>query len=76
MTSAIISTKGFLGGKPRIRGTRMSVDVINSYLSSGCDVEDIKKDYPHLTKKQIKAAMDYLDDKLHKERNKLEIQAA
>lgn len=74
--NAIVSDKNYLGGKPRIRGTRMSVDVINSYFSSGCGIVDIKRDYPHLTKTQIRAAMDYLDEKIDRERSKLDLKAA
>lgn len=74
--NAIISHKDFLGGKPRIRNTRMSVDVISSYLASGYGIKDIKRDYPNLTNKQIEAAIDYIDQQIHKERGKLELRAA
>ena len=70
--SPIVSNKEFLGGKPRIRNTRMSVDVIASYLSNGYGITEIKHDYPHLTKKQIQVAIDYLDNIIHKERAKLD----
>lgn len=72
--NAIVKNKAILGGKPRLRHTRMSVEVVNSYLSCGYSIDDIKKDHPYLSVKQIKAAMDYLDNNLHKERTKLETQ--
>lgn len=57
----IMSTKTILGGKKRIAGTRISVDLVASYLSQGYGVVELKRDYPHLTIEQIQAAIDYLD---------------
>ena len=69
--TAIVNSKGILGGKPRISGTRMSVDVISNYLTHGYGTKEIKKDYPHLTDDQIIAAFDYLDKKVSVERKHL-----
>ncbi len=74
--SAIVSNKNILSGKPRIQNTRMSVNIISSYLASGYGIKDIKRDYPHLTDEQIKAAINYLDQRIHKERGKLELRTA
>lgn len=71
--SPVVSNKDFLGGRMRLRGTRMAIEVINNYLSNGYGVKDIKRDYPHLTKKQIKDAIEYLDKQIHKEKSKLEL---
>ena len=59
----IISTKSVLGGKPRIAGTRISVDLIYNYIKDK-NIDRISKDYPHLSKSQIKAALDYLDKRI------------
>lgn len=67
----VISTKNILGGKKRISGTRISVDLVASYLTNGNGVKDIKESYPHLTNKQIFIALEYLDNKIHKEKIKL-----
>lgn len=61
----VISTKTILGGKKRIAGTRISVDVIANYLSQGYGIAEIRRDYPHLTNEQIQAAIDYLDRQVH-----------
>lgn len=74
--SPIICNKNYLGGKPRIRGTRMSVDIIATYFSSGYGLSKIKKDYPQLTDKQIMSALDYLDKQIHSEKEKFELQTA
>lgn len=48
-----------LGGKPIIRGTRISVELILSLVASGLTINDIIEEYPHLKKSDIKAAIDY-----------------
>ena len=48
-----------LGGKPILRGTRISVEFILELLSSGMSSEEIIKEYPHLSKEDILAAIHY-----------------
>ena len=72
---SIVSNKEIFGGKPIIRGTRISVDLIGSYLNAGRSIGDIKRDYPHLSDQEIKAALDYIIQKTKAERTKLEPQA-
>lgn len=67
----IVKTKNVLGGKPRIEGTRISVDLIGSYISVGCGVDQIRRDYPQLTNQQIGSALDYLTDQIGSERGKI-----
>ena len=55
----IISDPKILGGKPIIAGTRISVELILDRVASGMSVTEILKDYPHLTAKQIQAAISY-----------------
>lgn len=70
--TAIITSKGILGGKPRISGTLMSVDAISDYLTHGYGVKEIKRDYPHFTDSQIDIALKYLEKKVAEERKSLE----
>ena len=72
---SIVSKKEIFGGKPIIKGTRISVDLIGDYLNSGKSIEDIKRDYPDLSDKEIKSALDYIIKKTRSERTKLEPQA-
>jgi uncharacterized protein (DUF433 family) len=44
-------------GKPCIKGTRISVADILSWLASGMTQEQILEDYPKLTKEDILAAL-------------------
>lgn len=70
----IVSKKDIFGGKPIIKGTRISVDLIGDYLNFGKSVKDIKRDYPNLSDKEIKSALDYIIKKARSERTKLEPQ--
>ena len=48
-----------MGGKPCIRGTRVTVGAIVGLVASGCTTEDILNDYPYLTAADIKEALSY-----------------
>lgn len=72
----IVQTKTILGGKPRIAGTRTSVELIGAYIGSGLTIKDIKKDYPHLTNKEISVALKYYENRIDDERAKLEPKTA
>lgn len=55
----IISDPQILSGKPVITGTRISVELILDRVASGMSVKEILRDYPHLSAKQIQAALSY-----------------
>lgn len=59
MEDLIVSNPGILGGKPCIRGTRISVEFVLELLASGATQEEILRTYPHLTAEQLKAALSY-----------------
>ena len=46
-------------GKPVIKGTRITVELILKKLAEGATVENILESYNHLTKEDIFAAIDY-----------------
>jgi len=48
-----------LGGKPIIKGTRISVQFILELLSAGMEIDEILEQYPHLQREDILAALDY-----------------
>lgn len=48
-----------LGGKPVIRGTRIPVYLILELLANGWSVDDILREYPHLTREDVLAAIRY-----------------
>lgn len=48
-----------LGGKPCIKGTRISVEFILELVASGGNQDDIVRDYPHLTMTDVEQALRY-----------------
>lgn len=55
----IISDPKILGGKPIIAGTRISVELIMSFLSAGMSIKDILAEYTELKRTEVLAAIDY-----------------
>ena len=51
-------------GKPVIRGTRLTVELILRRLSEGAGEEDLMEAYPRLTREDIQAAIRYAADTL------------
>ena len=51
-------------GKPVIRGTRLTVELILRKLSEGASEKDLMEAYPKLTREDIKAAIRYAADTL------------
>jgi len=47
----IVSPPDLLGGKPCVRGTRLSVELILELLASGSTRQEILAAYPQLTKR-------------------------
>ena len=46
-------------GKPVIRGTRITVELVMRRVSQGATVEALLEDYPHLTRAGVLGALDY-----------------
>jgi len=55
----IAYNKKILGGKPIIKGTRISIEFILELLASGMEPEQIIKEYPSLKKQDILAVLEY-----------------
>lgn len=54
---------GKRGGKPCIRGMRITVYDVLEYLASGMSQEEVLKDFPYLTKEDILACLSYAADR-------------
>lgn len=54
-------------GKPVIKGTRITVELILKKLSEGMTKSDLIKAYPHLKKEDILAALSYSAEVISKE---------
>ncbi len=55
----ITANPDIFGGKPIIRGMRISVELILSLLAQGERVEDIIDDYPDLEPDDVRACLAY-----------------
>ena len=53
-------------GKPCIRGMRISVYDVLSWLAAGMTTQEIIEDYSELTEEDIQACLAYAADKEHK----------
>jgi uncharacterized protein (DUF433 family) len=51
-------------GKPVIRGTRITVELILRKLGEGATPRDLLESYPHLTEDDVQAAIMYAADTL------------
>ena len=46
-------------GKPVIRGTRITVEIILEKIAAGCPIEEVLAAYPRLTRDDVLAALAY-----------------
>ncbi len=58
---------GKRGGKPCIRGMRMTVYDVLEYLAAGMTTEQILSDFPYLTAEDIRACLQYAADREHQQ---------
>lgn len=70
MNERITIDPDVLAGKPIVRGTRLSVEFVVGLLANGWTVEDLVKEYDHLTREDIQACLTYAhqllaDEKLY-----------
>lgn len=59
MPERITTNPNIMVGKPVIKGTRITVELILRQLAQGRAIKDILGDYPHLQKEDIYAAIEY-----------------
>lgn len=54
---------GKRGGKPCIRGLRITVSDVLDYLASGMSEDEILRDFPDLTREDIRACLAFAADR-------------
>ncbi|WP_022836544.1 DUF433 domain-containing protein [Salisaeta longa] len=59
---------GKRGGKPCIRGMRVTVYDVLGYLASGMTPQEILEDFPYLTEEDIRACLQYAAERERKVR--------
>lgn len=65
LTDIITIESGKRGGKPCIRGMRITVYDVLEYLASGMSHEQILDDFPYLTEEDILACLKYAAEREH-----------
>ena len=65
-TKVITIEPGKMGGKPCIRGLRITVSDVLDYLASGMSHQEILNDFPDLTDNDIKACLSFAADRERK----------
>ena len=62
-TKIITTEPGKRGGKPCIRGMRITVYDVLEYLASGMSEDEILSDFPDLTREDIRACLSFAADR-------------
>ena len=55
----ITQTPGVMGGKPCIRGMRVTVGMIVRQIAAGASIEQLLDEYPYLEREDIAQALRY-----------------
>lgn len=63
----ITSNPHIMLGKPVIKGTRITVELIIKKLSEGMTIPELLECYPRITEEDIKAALEYSYEIISKE---------
>jgi uncharacterized protein (DUF433 family) len=63
----IVSDPDIMMGKPTIKGTRITVELILTKLGQGMMVSESLEMYPHLTSEDVRAALSFAADYLGNE---------
>ncbi|MBI3694927.1 MAG: DUF433 domain-containing protein [Acidobacteria bacterium] len=54
---------GKMGGKPCVRGLRITVYDVLDYLASGMSEDEVLQDFPYLTRDDLKACLAFAADR-------------
>ena len=65
-TKIITIEPGKRGGKPTIRGMRITVQDVLEYLAGGMSEDEILADFPELTREDIRACLAFAADRERK----------
>jgi uncharacterized protein (DUF433 family) len=59
LMSRITRDPAVMGGRPCIRGLRVTVGTVVGLLASGHSIEKVLEEYPYLEKDDVRAALSY-----------------
>lgn len=66
----ITTDPAVLVGKPAIRGTRLSVELLLDFLAGGWTPDEILQDYPDLCAEDLRAVYAYAADAVRREQTR------
>ena len=72
----IIATADTCSGKPRVKGTRITVELLLNNLATGLTEAQIIEAYPHITAEQIRAAVAFASSRVAAESTLAGVEAA
>jgi uncharacterized protein (DUF433 family) len=58
----IVSDPDIMLGKPTIKGTRITVELILEELGQGLSIDEVLEAHPHVTREQVLAALQFAAD--------------
>lgn len=64
----IVADPDVLAGKPVLKGTRISVELVMDLLANGYTTDEIIEQYDHLTREDIQACLAYAKEVVQRER--------
>lgn len=63
----IVTDAGTCGGRPRVKGTRITVEFLLGLKAAAWSEEQILENYPHLTREDLQAVFAYAQSILEDE---------
>ncbi len=67
MSQRIVADPETVGGKPRLEGTRISVEFLLELMASGASRDEVLRAYPQVTAEGLEAALRYAAQSLRNE---------
>jgi len=64
----IVMDPEILVGKPTVRGTRISVELVLKRLSQDLDLDGLFTSYPRLTREDVQACLEFAESKVRRYR--------
>jgi uncharacterized protein (DUF433 family) len=64
----IVTDPNVLVGKPTVRGTRISVELVLKRLAQDLDLEGLFRSYPRLTREDVQACLEFAEAKVRRHR--------
>jgi uncharacterized protein (DUF433 family) len=61
----IVRDPDILVGKPVVKGTNIPVELVLARLAVNLDVDELVRDYPELTRDDVRAVLSYAHDRIH-----------